>query len=103
MTASPIRAAALAALLAVLLAAWSPAQAQTQPAVWSADQEVDLEMGAFEDPSLLFALTERPDPERRLELFQPFDQQPPAALSDFSPAPPEPGPPCVPGANRVCP
>ena len=63
-----------------------------------------LELGAFDDPSLLFALTERPDPERRLELFQPFDQQPPAALSDFSPSPPPgTGPPCIPAKNRVCP
>jgi hypothetical protein len=97
----------LPVLAALALAAWllapSLGQAQsTRPAVWTEDQQVDLELGAFDDPFLTFALTRQLEPDRRLELFQPFDQQPPAALGDFSPTAPT-APPCIPGKLRVCP
>ena len=91
--------------LAFALAVSGPSAAlaqSTQPAVWTEDQQVDIEMGAFEDPGLLFLQTLQPDPQRHLELFQPFDQQPLEALGDFSPAEPA-GPPCIPAKARICP
>ena len=90
-------------LLAALLAAPLAAQGQeTRPAVWSADQEVDLALGAFEDSSLVFVLTARPDPNRHFELMQPFQQQPSAALEDFGPVAPN-EPPCIPVKGKNCP
>ena len=92
----------LFALFAALALAPAVALAQTQTAAWSQDQEIDLMMGAFEDdPSLLRVMTERPDDERRLELRQPFDQEPEAALGDFS----APGDTviCIPNLKRFCP
>ena len=93
-----------AALLALTGLALTPAAAlaQAQTAAWSQDQAIDIMMGAFEDdPSLLRIMTERPDDERRLELRQPFDQEPEAALGDFS-APPETEI-CIPTLKRFCP
>ena len=93
-----------AALLALTGLALAPAAAlaQAQTAAWSQDQEIDIMMGAFEDdPSLLRIMTERPDDERRLELRQPFDQEPESALGDFSE--PSDAAICIPGRQRVCP
>lgn len=97
---SPVPRFLAAALLALgLLLPSLAAQAETRTAAWQADQEIDLEMGAFEAtpalPDLLFARTERPDPARHLELHQPFKQQPPDAQEDFRPVGPV-------GSGRSC-
>ena len=87
MTTTPGRGTAAVAALALGLAlgalclAAPPAAAQSDP--WRGDLEVDLALGSLEDPSLIRVLTEDPEPRRRLERGQPFNQQPPAAQNDF--------------------
>lgn len=48
-----------------------------------ADERIDRRMRAFEDPKLLQILTSAPAPRAGRQGPQPFNQQPPAAQSNF--------------------
>lgn len=92
-----------AAVLALLLAAFAlPASAQTQDSTWQAELQIDQELDAFEDPTLLRVLTLEPNSEKRLFGSQPFKQQPLFSQQDFRPPIDPVATPCVVVAGKAC-
>ena len=101
MTRMPRPASLLAALLVALVL---PITAQAQGGTWQAEAQIDQDLNAFEDPTLLRVLTLDPAPDPRLRSGQPFKQQPLFSQQDFRP-PVEGGPiavTCTPAAGKPC-
>ena len=91
-------------LVALFVVVLLPLTVQAQDRTWQAEAQIDQELDAFEDPTLLRVLTLDPEPDPRLRRGQPFKQQPLFSQQDFRP--PIAGGPiaitCVPTPSKPC-